>query len=1093
MRKIFVLVVVLIGVRSISAQQLWHKIDKGNTIQQKQELYTNKNLPESFQLFSLESKTFVNFAAKSTSSKKQIIQLPDENGGVSDFYITKTQNFQPELAKKFPSIQSFKVIKTTDGSVAGRISIGTNGFNAIISSPNKKPVIIAPYTKDKSKYMVYSKASLTHEKESFECNVIDENHLAKKVSNSKKVNDGLLRNYKIAIAATAEYSQFHLNREGISTAASEQIKKATVLSAINTSLTRINEVFERELSVNFTLVGNNDKVIFFDSATDGFTNGNVNAMVEECQSICDREIGSSNYDIGHVIGQGSENTGLAAGGTVCLSGQKARAVTSKTFPVGEAFDVDFFAHEIGHQFGAFHSYNNSCDRNRNELTAVEPGSGSTIMSYAGICSPNVQGQVDDYFHSVSLAQMWSVIQSSATCATSTAINNSVPIVNAGSDYIIPKGTPFVLSGTASDQENSASLTYCWEQTDNEIATMPPISSSAEGPAFRSLPPKNVPERYFPNLTDLVAGNSPTWEVLPLVARSLKFSLTVRDNNLQGGAFATDDVVVTVADTDPFTITSQNIEEVWDVGTTQTITWNVGQTNQSPINTQFVSVKLSTDGGKTFATSLVENTVNDGEVSFVVPENVSENVRIMVMADDNIYFDINNADIEIRSTIPTFIFTTENETEFACNTDGETVSYNLNLDFVNDFSEEVSFSSTGLPEGAIVNFSPEVVSEDGTVQVTISNLNGINAQDYPITFVGASTSVTRTVSANLSITNTIVDSTDLILPANGSEEVPVAAGFSWQENLNASSYIIEIATDENFGTIVTEANSTINAFTALNLIKGTEYFWRIRPVNTCSEGVFSEVFSFTTEVCEVCVSEGNTEFETSTTFVSFNTIINATPSKSSGFMDFTEISTTVARDSIYTLIVNANTAEDGSGPYTTRTLVWIDWNQNCNFNDEGETYDLGTATASANQQTSLSPLEIKVPSNAILGATTMRVTTKFENDGLPTSCEIGADGEVEDYTIIVDETASTEEFDFDNFEMYPNPTNNELTVKLFIKNRTNLKFQIVDLRGRVVEEQNFENLGNVFFRTIKFEEKTSGMYFVRLINGNNVLVKRLLVR
>ena len=1094
MRKIFVLVVFFIGVHSISAQQLWKKIDKANVIQQKQKIYKGFELPNSYQLFSFENNSFSNLSAKSTSLKRATIQLPDENGQISEFYIQKTQTLHPELAKKFPSIQSFKAVKVTDENVTARISLGVNGLNAVISASNKKPIIIKPFSKDKSQYIVYNKGNVISERDHFECEVLDVNHLSKKIRTSKKVNDGILRTYRIAIVATAEYSEFHLNREGVSMAVSEQVKKATVLSAINTSLTRVNEVFERELSVNFMLVADNDKIIYFDTATDGVSNGAVLKMIDECQVICDREIGNGNYDIGHVVSQG-DDTGLAAGGTVCITGQKGRAVTSKTFPIGEAFDVDFFAHEIGHQFGALHSYNNSCDRNRNELAAVEPGSGSTIMSYAGICFPNVQRQVDDYFHTVSLTQMWDVIQSSATCATSTSNNNTAPTSNAGSDYSIPKGTPFVLKGSGADLENETSLTYNWEQIDREIATMPPVSSSDEGPTFRSLPAKSIPERYFPSLEDVVAGNSPEWEVLPTVARSLNFTLTVRDNNTSGGAFAKDDMSVTLTDAEPFLITSQNTSEVWDVGSTQTITWDVGSTNQSPINTQFVTIKLSTDGGKTFPFSLIESTVNDGTEFFVVPEYVSKNIRIMVMAIDNIFFDVNNVDLEIRSTVPTFVFTVENESEFVCNTGDEFVTYNLNLDFVNDFSESVSFSSSGLPDGVLVNFSPETITESGSILVTISNLNDVVAQNYPITFTASSASVTRNVNVDLSITGIVSNAVNLLLPTDGAEEIPVAAGLSWEENSQASSYLVEIATDENFTSIVTEASASINAFTALDLLQGTRYYWRVKPVNTCSEGDFSEFFSFRTQVCDVCASEGNTEFETSTTFVSFNTIANETPNKSSGYMDFTEISTRIARDSIYDLVVNANTADDGDGVFTTYSFVWIDWNQDCEFSEE-ETYNLGSTRGSVNGQTSLSPLQIKVPSNAILGNTIMRVTTKYDGGeqepDFPSACEIGADAEVEDYTIIVDTVADTQNFNFNNFEMYPNPATNSFTIKFSVKNRSKLQVQIVDLRGRIVEEQSYDNLSSIFSREIQFDKKTPGMYFVRLINGDNVLVKRLVI-
>ena len=1091
MKKISTLVSILIGVYSLSAQQLWRKLDKARTIQQQKEVYLDAKLPKKYELFSLKNADFLKLSASSSKAKKTSIQLPDEHGNLLEFYLEKLQVFHPDLAEKYPSIQSFKGVNVKDNAITASISTGATGVHAVITAPNRKPIVIAPFAKNKRQYIVYSKKNLDVLKEPFICKAFGVGPLLKNTAPSKKSNTGILRNYRIAIVASAEYAQYHLNREGIGNSASEAQKKTTVLSAINTALTRVNEIFERELSVNFTLVANNDKIIFFDTNTDGITNSSVTKMLEESQTICDREIGNANYDIGHLISQG-ENNGLAAGGTICLTGQKGRAVTRKLVPIGDSFAVDFFAHEIGHQFGAFHTFNNSCSDNRNPLSAAEPGSGSSIMSYAGICSPNVQSYVDDYFHTISLAQMLNVIETSS-CSSSTEVENSIPVVDAGPDYVIPKGTPFVLSGTALDAENTNTLTYSWEQTDRAIAPMPPISSSSEGPLFRSLPPKEKPKRYFPSLLDIIQGKSSEWEVLPSVTRDLNFTLTVRDNNLGGGSFATDAMKISVADAAPFQITSQNLRTTWDVGSTQTITWDVGTTNQHPINTQSVSIRLSIDGGKTFPISLIENTVNNGLCSFVVPDYVTEHARIMVKADDNIYFDINDSPIAINSFLPTFVFTVENEKAFACNKANESVVYTLNLDFVNGFSEKVTFSAQGLPAGTTASFSPKTIHQDGEVEVTIANFNAATAQEYALAFVGTASTVTQTIAAKLRLTNSVANGVALVLPTAGAKEIPVAASFAWEANSNAASYVIQIATDIAFTNIVTEASATINAFTATDLKKGLPYFWRVKPVNTCSEGVFSEVFSFTTEVCELCVSEGNTAFDTSTTFVGFNTIANELPVKSSGYIDLTSIVTTVTRDSIYPLVVRANTADEPGNVFTTRTIVWIDWNQNCNLDDEGERYDLGTTTGAVNGQTSLSPLDIRVPSNAVLGNTMMRVTTKYENDGVQTPCEVGADASVEDYTIIVDKTAGTNEFDFSDFEMYPNPASDVLTIQLSMKTSANLQFQILDLRGRIIEEQLFEHSGDVFFRTIKMSKKNSGLYFVRLIKGDKVLVKPLLIR
>ena len=293
----------------------------------------------------------------------------------------------------------------------------------------------------------------------------------------------------MALACSGEYAQFHLTNQSIPASATDEQKKAAVLSAMNTTMTRVNGVFEIDIAVKMVLVGDNDRIVFLDADTDNITDGNPISMINEVQTICDAQIGNANYDIGHIFSIGGD--GLAGGGVVCITGQKARGVTGRSQPIGDAYDIDYVAHEIGHQFGANHTQNKDC--NRNNATAVEPGSASTIMGYAGICPPNIQSKSDAYFHAVSIAEMLGTIQSSATCATVTNTGNTAPIANAGANFNIPKSTPFVLTGIATDVDGIESLTYNWEQIDNEVAIiMPPEASSSGGPMFRSLPSKSSP-------------------------------------------------------------------------------------------------------------------------------------------------------------------------------------------------------------------------------------------------------------------------------------------------------------------------------------------------------------------------------------------------------------------------------------------------------------------------------------------------------------------------------------------------------------------------------------------------------------------------
>ena len=475
-----------------------------------------------------------------------------------------------------------------------------------------------------------------------------------------------------------------------------KLKKLPFLSAMNTTMTRVNGIFERDLSVRMTIVGDNDKVIFLDAATDNITDGDPDKMINEVQTICDTEIGSANYDIGHVFSIGGD--GLAGGGVVCITGQKAKGVTGRSQPIGDAYDIDFVAHEMGHQFGANHTQSNS-SCNRYSSTAVEPGSASTIMGYAGICAPNIQSKSDDYFHAVSIAEMWNIISSSANCAVLTDTNNSAPTANAGLDYSIPKSTPFLLKGVGADADGTASLTYNWEQTDNESATMPPVATNSGGPMFRSLPSATNSERYMPELATVVAGSTAsTWEVVPSVARDLNFSFLVRDNHSGGGSTARDNMTVTVEDAEAFTVSAPSTAVSWYADTTQNITWNKGTTDIAPINCQNVTIKLSVDGGITFPIILKENTPNDGSENIVIPENPTTSARIMVEAADNIFYNVNATNFTINSSTPTFVMTNTSGDQSVCNTGNQSVNYILNFDFINGFSENVALSATGQPEG-----------------------------------------------------------------------------------------------------------------------------------------------------------------------------------------------------------------------------------------------------------------------------------------------------------------------------------------------------------------------------------------------------------
>ena len=643
--KKYILSIILCLVSTIIFSQSKHwklaDIEKSNF--STDALKYRKSIPTNFKVYELDVQKFKNEILVAKINESTIIELPTLDG-IKRFSFKEASSLSKGLALKFPVIKSYVAQGIDDPSATARFSFGTDGFHGVIFYTDKPSFYIDPYTKNYNSYISYSRSSLPQREHDFSCEV-DEQLDAKEmvVSSRRNADDGLLRIFRLALVCSGEYAQFHLNDQGIASDASDADKKAAVLSAMNTSMTRINGVYERDLGVRMEIVDNNDQVIFLDAATDAITDGNAGTMINQVQTICDNTIGTANYDIGHIFSIGG--AGLAGLGVVCVSGNKARGVTGIGTPMGDPYDIDYVSHEMGHQFGANHTQNNSC--NRNNSTAVEPGSASTIMGYAGICAPNVQNNSDDHFHSVSITEMWNKIQTSASCAVTTSTGNSAPVIVESEDYSIPKSTPFILRGNASDVNSNNVLSYNWEQTDTEVASMPPASTSTSGPAFRSNSSISSPNRYMPALPTVIAGStSSTWEVVPSVAREMNFSLVVRDNATGGGNSARDDMKVTTVDITPFTVDGPSTNVEWLVGSNQTINWVVGATDQAPVNTQNVTILLSTDGGVTFPIIVAANTPNDGSEAFVVPNNTTSSARIMIVAVDNIFYNVNSTNFTI---------------------------------------------------------------------------------------------------------------------------------------------------------------------------------------------------------------------------------------------------------------------------------------------------------------------------------------------------------------------------------------------------------------------------------------------------------------
>ncbi len=626
-----------------------------------------------------------------TSSKSEYIMIfPTYAGNMEQYRVVETQALHPDLSRKYPGIKSFVGRGISDLSTIIRFSISNQrGFHGLMMSGKDGMTYIDPISGDKQTYAVYRRISLSKADREFQC--MTEENVKRNSSEGNpimsKTNDKKLRKYRLALSCTAEYGNIFAGT------GTDEEKKAKILAQMNITMTRVNGVYERDLAVTMELVANNDDIIYF---------GDVNAdpwsseWNSKTQQTIDNVIGDANYDIGHNFNTtGGGNAGCI--GCVCTSGSKGSAYTGRANPTGDPFDIDYVAHEMGHQFGGFHTMN-TCSRSGSGNTEVEPESGSTIMGYAGICPINVQSNSDAYFHYVNIRDMSANVQSgvSSSCPEIIDLTNNPPTADAGVDYTIPKSTPFVLKGQGSDPDGDM-ITYTWEQNDPEQApsASSPESNWAVGPLFRSVEGTTSPDRYMPQISDVLSGNlGNTWEVLPSVARTMEFALTVRDNNIEGGQTSDDLMEVTVDGTSgPFLLTEPNAAITWYEGQAQIVVWNVAGTDQAPVNCTRVNILLSTDGGLTYPITLLSEAPNTGNAEVTVPNNLSSTCRVKIEAVGNIFYDLSNTDFQIsaavacNTNVPTGLATS------SVNSSDATITWDENVGAIFDVQYSLSGANT----------------------------------------------------------------------------------------------------------------------------------------------------------------------------------------------------------------------------------------------------------------------------------------------------------------------------------------------------------------------------------------------------------------
>jgi len=801
----------------------WTQCSIDNTITKNKQI--GLPLKHLFKLDFNSLKTTLKSSPKRTGSKSNaIISLPDGDGNFEILEVYENSVMDPELEVIYPEIKSYIAIGVENPQIKSYLSISPLGFKSMTIYPDKQAVFIDAVSIDV--YTVYRRTDNETPTNKFECiTECESENISQPPSAAKGADDGILRTYRMALSCTGEYARLFGGT------------KILALSGMNNTITRINGIFERDFGAKFIIISNNDAVIYTDPLTDPYSDPSAKPnWRSELKTNLNNVIGLPNYDIGHLFGANSINVSSGdAGciGCVCTDFNKGSGYSCanpKSFS-GDSFDIDLVAHEMGHQLGANHTYSHVTESSSG--AQMEPGSGSTIMSYAGSTSKDVQNFSDAYFHAISIQQVTDNIKTK-TCGIISTTGNSIPIVNAGPDCVIPKGTPFLLTGSAIDGNADDMLTYCWEEMDlgSQANTVPSITATT-GPLFRSYNPSSSPTRYFPNMTTILAGSVTTsspeipTEVLPGVNRTLNFRLTVRDNRMNGSANNTDDAIINVdGNAGPFTVDSQNSVVSYKPNSIQTVTWSVAGTNINSINCASVDIILSTDGGKSFPITLLSAAPNTGAATIIIPNIVGTTNRIMIKGTNQIFFDVNNVNFIIAdTTIDTVAPSTPTLSISGTTTSGTNLSWTTSTDNVgvigyNVYQNNVlkttttstSLVVTGLSPSTLYNFY--VVAKDAIGNLSVAS-NIVSTTTLPIIVVnycvsnGLSTSkeyinkvqigsINNTSGNNNGYKDFTLLSTDLV--AGSSNTITITPAWNGSIMFETYSIWIDLNRDKDFNDI-----------------------------------------------------------------------------------------------------------------------------------------------------------------------------------------------------------------------------------------------------------------------------------------------------
>ncbi|GLR16727.1 reprolysin-like metallopeptidase [Portibacter lacus] len=856
--KIFSATLIFLFIVNVSVGQSYFK-----PILESDLTLSNRNqrsiIPNKYSVAQLDINAIKNYLTQNVSADGDYkkITLFNPAGEMEEYVVKEVKMMEDGIAARYPNIRTYKGYNPHNKRAKINLGISNTGFYATVASPGASYSIDRYADKEDRFYISYFLSDFVDENAmSYTCGTLASEIKESELSvSTRSTGENLpLRTYRFALACTGEFGAFY----GPS--------KEDVLGEMMKSVNRMNQALENDFAIRLIIVDENDQLIFSDADTDPYPDGNTGGTLlsENTKVISDR-IGFANFDIGHVYTRGCDDTGGIAFIRSACSGNKGGGVTCHYSNDITAMAIRVAAHEVGHQLGSNHTFNN-CNGNESSSTAYEPGSGSTIMSYGGLCGSelNVVGVADDYYHVSSLIEITEYTRAffGNNCATLVETTNNIPEVNIPIEggFSIPISTPFELTGIATDDPEDE-LTYNWEQFNLGPKATPgePVDNS---PLFISAYPNTSPTRVFPKIESIITNVYDKTEVLPTYDRDLNFQFIARDNNTESGGVAWEEIEFYASSSaGPFLVSFPDSAVTVHAGEEIEITWEVANTDNDIINCQSVDIFLSTDGGFTYDYPILTGTPNDGIEKIFVPNVVTTQARFKIKAANNIFFDISNQNITIEEAEnPGFIFTYSPSYTRNC------VPDDIVLDFGSeallDFSEDISFKVTsGIVEGMEVNFDKNVINPGESNSATISfsdpSISGIIKLDIE----AQTTSDTVRRSITLDLLSSDFSDIAAVTPLLGSSGNVVSSQFTWLPDSDASEYTFKISDNPSFREDLSGylyEFSTQDTFLNLPdiLSKNTVYYWTVIGVNECVESAPSEIYTFATESVSCSTYEYN---------------------------------------------------------------------------------------------------------------------------------------------------------------------------------------------------------------------------------------------